>query len=271
MFWNRRRRVARGEDGGIVSVVIASSKSGRVLQWRLSEATLRAAAIAVAVLLLATLGGLVTFGRLAAQARMSKRLDAENDSLRIRVARLDDLEKKFGELELTNRKMRVLAGLDAYGSDGAEPKERVGDDIGSRSENIAGGPVLSVPRLAPHLGPISRSFMAAGSADGQHPGVDVSGSTGEPILAAGGGLVVVSGTDSVYGNRIVIDHGDGLKTIYGHASKLLVSVGDSVRQGQKIALLGSTGRSSAPHLHFEVLEGNLPVAPGRYITEYRHK
>ena len=85
-----------------------------------------------------------------------------------------------------------------------------------------------------------------------HEGIDFNAPTGTPIFAAGGGKVIVAGVHNSYGNHVDLDHGGGLVTRYAHASKLLVKEGDIVKQGQKIAEVGSTGRSTGAHLHFEV-------------------
>jgi murein DD-endopeptidase MepM/ murein hydrolase activator NlpD len=85
-----------------------------------------------------------------------------------------------------------------------------------------------------------------------HEGIDFNAPVGTPILAAGGGTVVFAEMHPSYGNQIDIDHGDGVLTRYAHASLLLVKQGDIVKQGQKIAEVGSTGRSTGAHLHFEV-------------------
>lgn len=98
-----------------------------------------------------------------------------------------------------------------------------------------------------------------------HEGIDYSMPVGSPIYAADGGVVESSGTDGAYGKVIVINHGNGLKTVYAHNSKLLVSAGDKVYKGQKIAASGNTGRSTGPHLHFEVRKNGTPVNPAKYL------
>ena len=128
---------------------------------------------------------------------------------------------------------------------------------------------MSAPHLAPHSGPISQGFELGGQGKATHPGLDVAGAVGTPIVAAGGGVVTRAGADPNYGNMIILDHGGGIQTVYGHASSLAGSLGDSVAEGQTIAFLGSTGRSSAPHLHFEVRRDGTPVDPGLFIPEYR--
>jgi murein DD-endopeptidase MepM/ murein hydrolase activator NlpD len=92
----------------------------------------------------------------------------------------------------------------------------------------------------------------------RHTGVDIAGPVGTPLYASAGGTIISAGWNSGgYGYMTIIDHGNGYFTRYGHQSKILVSVGDSVRRGQVIGLMGSTGRSTGPHLHFEVMRGSL--------------
>ncbi len=96
-----------------------------------------------------------------------------------------------------------------------------------------------------------------------HTGVDLAAPSGTTVRAAAGGTVIFAGWKRAYGRTLVVDHGNGTATVYGHCSALLVSNGDSVRQGQAIARVGSTGVSTGPHLHFEVRHGGKPVNPLR--------
>lgn len=98
-----------------------------------------------------------------------------------------------------------------------------------------------------------------------HEGVDFPGDIGTPIVAAAAGMVLVSEVHPGYGNLIEIDHGKGLTTRYAHCSKLLVQPGAFVRRGQKIAELGSTGRSTGPHLHFEVRSNGASMNPNDFL------
>lgn len=99
----------------------------------------------------------------------------------------------------------------------------------------------------------------------RHTGLDIGDKTGNPIYAAEDGKVERSGWSSGYGYNVVINHGNGVQTLYGHASQLLVQAGDTVSRGQTIALVGSTGWSTGPHLHLEVRENNVRKNPINYI------
>jgi murein DD-endopeptidase MepM/ murein hydrolase activator NlpD len=98
-----------------------------------------------------------------------------------------------------------------------------------------------------------------------HKGVDFAGKEGEPVLATGSGVVSWAGERYGYGNLVEIDHGTGFKTRYGHNKSLLVKVGDVVSKNQAIAEMGNTGRSTGPHVHYEILHGNEQINPIKYV------
>ncbi len=98
-----------------------------------------------------------------------------------------------------------------------------------------------------------------------HSGIDIGGDYGLPIHAAAGGVVIESGWIGGYGNTIMIEHGSGIVTLYGHNESLAVGVGQQVNQGDVIAYCGSTGNSTGPHCHFEVRVGGEPVSPWDYL------
>lgn len=100
-----------------------------------------------------------------------------------------------------------------------------------------------------------------------HTGLDFQADPGTPILAAAGGVVVVQEYHPAYGNMVEIDHGNNLITRYAHASATYVKKGDLVKRGQKIAAVGSTGRSTGPHLHFEVLADGTPQDPQKFLVQ----
>jgi murein DD-endopeptidase MepM/ murein hydrolase activator NlpD len=129
-------------------------------------------------------------------------------------------------------------------------------------------------KLMPTITPIDASWNASSFGwridpiTGQHAlheGIDFIADVGTPIFAAAGGVVVVAEYHSQYGQMVEIDHGNDFVTRYAHASKLLVKVGEVVRRGRKIAEVGSTGRSTGPHLHFEVRNKGLAQNPARFL------
>jgi murein DD-endopeptidase MepM/ murein hydrolase activator NlpD len=98
-----------------------------------------------------------------------------------------------------------------------------------------------------------------------HHGVDFAGTAGSEVLAVAAGVVTYAGDRYSYGNMVEVNHGNGLITRYGHAEETLVEVGETVAKGQTIALMGSTGRSTGPHVHFEVLKNGRKVNPLKYV------
>lgn len=98
-----------------------------------------------------------------------------------------------------------------------------------------------------------------------HKGFDIANRKGTPIIATANGTVTFTGKKGSYGNIVVIDHGHGMVTRYGHTDKILVKRGDKVKRGDSIALVGNTGRSTGPHVHYEVHLNGIPVNPEKYI------
>jgi len=100
----------------------------------------------------------------------------------------------------------------------------------------------------------------------RHEGLDFADTPGSPISAAESGVVIAAKATPDYGNMVEIDHGNGLTTRYGHCQALLVKAGDVVKRDQKTALVGSTGRSTGPHCHFEVRKDGVPRNPVPYLS-----
>ncbi|RJG03703.1 M23 family metallopeptidase [Noviherbaspirillum sedimenti] len=129
-------------------------------------------------------------------------------------------------------------------------------------------------KLLPTIKPVNSSYNASSfgwrldpfsGRSAFHEGLDFAAPAGTPIVAAAGGVVIASEYHHQYGNMLEIDHGNQLVTRYAHASRLLSQVGDIVRRGQHVADLGSTGRSTGAHLHFEVLLKGVPQDPHKFL------
>lgn len=128
----------------------------------------------------------------------------------------------------------------------------------------------ATPSIWPSSGDVTsrfgwRSSPWGGSGGDWHPGIDIADSYGAPIYATAEGEVVFSGWYGGYGQFILIDHGNGIATAYGHNSRNLVQVGDQVKKGQTIAQMGSTGNSTGPHVHYEVRVNGTQVNPAKFL------
>jgi murein DD-endopeptidase MepM/ murein hydrolase activator NlpD len=129
----------------------------------------------------------------------------------------------------------------------------------------------SIPSAYPVYGTITSPFGMRKSPFGYgsefHPGIDISVPVGTPVKAAGKGVVTYAGWLTGYGNAVIIDHGYGIESVYGHNSEILVKVGQSVKRGDIIAKSGNTGRSTGPHVHFEVRVNGNPIDPMKYLAK----
>ncbi|HXH51151.1 MAG TPA: M23 family metallopeptidase [Terriglobia bacterium] len=133
--------------------------------------------------------------------------------------------------------------------------------------------MIDDPNAIPAIWPV-RGRLTAGfgqrmdpfsGEDAFHPGVDIADSVGTDVVATGNGLVIEAEPDAGYGRSILIDHGDGITTRYAHLSRIFVVVGEQVKQGEIIGAIGVSGRTTGPHLHYEVRIHGTPVNPGRFL------
>ncbi|MEJ7624723.1 MAG: M23 family metallopeptidase [Pyrinomonadaceae bacterium] len=128
----------------------------------------------------------------------------------------------------------------------------------------------SLPTVWAHLGKINNEFgfrrnPFGGRAYEFHPGLDIDGERGDMVVAPAGGTVIHAAYKGGYGNMVEIDHGNGLTTRYGHLSRLESTQGDTVTRGQLIGYVGSTGRSTGPHLHYELRLNDKPINPRHFL------
>ncbi len=134
-----------------------------------------------------------------------------------------------------------------------------------KQERLAG-----TPSIWPANGRVTSAFGWRNSplADGNelHAGIDIAVNYGIPVVAAADGTITESGSAGGYGNLVQIDHGNGISTLYGHNSKLAVNVGQTVKKGQIVSYAGSSGKSTGPHVHYEVRENGKPVDPWKYLV-----
>jgi murein DD-endopeptidase MepM/ murein hydrolase activator NlpD len=148
------------------------------------------------------------------------------------------------------------------------------------SRSLNGGPNLSAasslnladaPTLWPVIGRLTSSFGEREdpfNGEGAfHAGIDIATAYGTPVRSPADGLVLMAGPANGYGRELVVDHGQGITTVYGHLSGFAVSAGQQVKRGQVIGYVGSAGRSTGPHLHYEVRIRNTPVNPHKYLRE----
>ena len=123
----------------------------------------------------------------------------------------------------------------------------------------------TTPSIWPAAGYVSSPYGLRFDGTEFHQGIDIAADMGTPIVATADGVVTAAGWNGGYGNMVDVDHGGGIVTRYGHASAVAVTVGQQVRRGEVIAYVGSTGRSTGPHVHYEVRVNGAPVNPAGYL------
>lgn len=248
--------VGRGRDDRILTILIipdGGSQESRTI--RIPYRRLRHWAWAVGGVTLAVALMTGSWWYFAARSMRVASLEAtvatfEGDRERMRslAAQLEELESSYAQIR----------GM--FGTEEAElPSPLWLPPAGGRGAESSPSDA-SLPTSWPLT---ERGFVTQGLLEGvqTHPGLDIAVPADSYIRAAGAGSVLEAGRDPTYGNYVVIDHGQGYRTLYGHASTLLVDSGRSVRQNEVIALSGSTGRSTAPHLHFEIIRDGQPIDP----------
>jgi murein DD-endopeptidase MepM/ murein hydrolase activator NlpD len=219
---------------------------------------------------------------------MAVRLGAMN----AHVIRLDALGKRLTEMaDIDNREFDFdsdppTGGPESDGEgvsaqipdltamiDRLDKRVRLRDSQLSALENVILARDLK-KQIHPEGRPVNQGFISSyfgeredpfTGREAYHKGVDFAGSAGEDVVAVAAGIVTWSGERSGYGNLVEINHGDGYVTRYAHNERTLVKVGDTVKRGETIALMGSTGHSTGPHVHFEVLRNGRQVDPLSFI------
>lgn len=200
----------------------------------------------------------------ATQAARVPALEEQVAILEGERGKVADLARDLAEAEQQYARVRRLLGVEGGGSSQEVALPPL------RGEVAAGAPA-EAGFAGPSTWPLTRAGFITqmrGITDGAaHTGLDIAVPTDSYIRASGPGRVVDAGVDDVYGRYILIDHGNGLESMYGHASRLFVEAGDQVERNEVIALSGSTGRSTAPHLHFEIRKDGQAVDPLVYVRQ----
>ena len=205
------------------------------------------------------------------------------------AGRVPGLERKVARLEADNAKVRQLsAALDSVEQRYAQVRGMIGADI-VRDPLAFASPLPLAPAVTARLpgsstafttglgpprgwpldeaGYVTRGQVGAGSRDEAHPGLDIAIPVGTIVRAAGGATVNQVGEDPEYGFFVLLDHPDGYQSMYGHLSRIIVTAGATVSRGEVIGLSGNTGRSTAPHLHFEIRQGGTALDPRTMVKQ----
>jgi len=234
------------------------SKRGiRVRKW-----LLQAVAGAFGILLLFIILFFVFYGRILAEASMADNLREENQRLLKYQYKVQLLEQNLNQTRDIVSRLIDLAGVDIEFPILPDDSTLFAsiDKTAMAAVRRSAGADMSIPSGLPIQGFISQDFVIDDSAR-YHPGIDIACAEGTPVLATAIGEVVMTGDDEVYGKIVVLKHNDSIISLYGHNKEILVQKGEKVLPGSRIALSGNTGKSTAPHLHYEVKINDEPINP----------
>ena len=263
--------------------------SGKVHSYSLPSYLPRLAIIAGAVIAMILIAAIVVALYFWHRTSEIARLESENETLKQSVAHVERLEAELSYHRKFTHQLAELVGIDLPQFDPAAIDDSLamagfieGDEIphspagAHQLETPLTGVLVSQcqadpnnrPRGLPLAGRTSRGFHpSVPNPLLRHYGIDIAAREGSPIRCPAHGVVVYAGPDEVFGMLLIVDHGGGFKTVYGHNSRLNVRVGDSISRGDIIALSGNTGQSTAPHLHYEIRQNNQAVDPSAFLGQ----
>jgi murein DD-endopeptidase MepM/ murein hydrolase activator NlpD len=279
------------DDRFYAFIVSRTSRSrAHIRRIRIHKRWLKVSAVGLFALACGLVYGFYGLTQQAAHLRIeheNSRLRAENDKQR---QALQNLNNRVDAVEDTSRKLAEESGVQketpkVHGQGGpAHPVDsaaalaalesktaKIERDLRNYEDFLRRhGIAPSMPSIWPVVGKLESGLGGRRNPFGgrryeYHEGQDIDAAYGTPVQVAATGKVTIAGWQRGYGNVVYVDHGNGLSTRYGHLSKIEVRVGDPVTRGQNIGLVGSTGRSTGPHLHYEVRINNQPVNPKQYL------
>lgn len=263
-----------------ITFMVIPEGSNRIISKTLNSRLIKFL-LAVLFLWLTSLVALtIMYSRLSVNAARAVMLEKDNDNLRRYIAKVVDIEESFKKNRELTARLAEMAGIDLNEID-AQPElnlesliENYPDSVVPDTQAHTEKPALSpgelakirIPQGRPLYGWVSRSFKVdvENEAD-KHTGIDFAVKRGTSVVATASGVVVFAGWDKTLGNLVIINHDDNYQTLYGHNDKLLVEKGQEVLKGDIIAFSGNTGRSSAPHLHYEIRKNGEPIDPTPYL------
>ncbi len=263
-----------------ITIMIIPEGHNRVFSRTISSRLVKF--IAVVLILWVALLVVMTFNYsgLSIKAAKGVMLEEENDNLRRYLARVVDIEESFKKNRELTARLAEMAGVDLEEFDG-QPRidlqslaRDYSDSAAIDSQLMKNRLPLSpeelarirIPQGRPLYGWITRSYKVdVENENERHAGIDFAVKRGTSVAATASGVVVFAGWDKIMGNLVIINHDDNYQTLYGHNDKLLVEKGQEVLKGDIIAFSGNTGRSSAPHLHYEIRKDGESIDPTQYL------
>ncbi len=261
-----------------VTIVVHTDDDLNSRQYRVPLRVVQAgkgAAITVAILVVLFFA---FAGPLTRNAARVPGLEREVARLRVENSRVQQLAAALNHAEANYQELRQILGAKAPPAPRSGGTTSATPAAGMRAVTIRAAPPAAPPRYevgasAPSHWPldvpgfVTRGQVRPGDVAESHPGIDIAVPAGTPVRASGGGTVAAAGYHPDYGLFVLLRHPSGYETMYGHASRLIVVEGDDVQAGEVIALSGNSGRSTAPHLHFEIRRDGKSLDPLTLVKE----
>lgn len=251
-----------------LSIFIVPHHKGTQKELEFSYTALRWLGILGAVLMLAAVLLVVNYGHIYWRAGQYELMKKRQEEMEAQFGKLSALNAEIYRLRAVENKLNTMLGIsrqpDTLKMEQITARVPAPGDTAAAGQTAAVLPEPSRRSNVPAIMPC-KGWISAGMSPG-HTGVDIAAREGDPVWAAADGDVTFAGWDNYFGNKIEVKHSDKLITLYGHNAKLLAKVGDRVKQGQVIALVGTTGQSSGPHLHYEVHLNGQAVDPANYLV-----
>jgi murein DD-endopeptidase MepM/ murein hydrolase activator NlpD len=258
-------------DKGKFSIIIVPHDDKKTRTFKMPYALFYATIGIIAAVLVAMIVFVATYGSLLIKSHESAMYKKQVEELTKRSEQMGELRRNLAQLRAMNMQVRQMLGLGVTPGDSAAMLQAKAEEPSMAQElsSEQASMLRAIPTFWPVRGFITNRFAGAGSEKASlfHAGIDIAVDRGTPVRAAAGGEVIEAGWNDAYGHYVQIDHGYGIKTLYAHADMLVVIEGERVAQGQTIAYSGNTGKSSAPHLHFQVTQNNIPVDPLKYLLQ----
>jgi len=205
----------------------------------------------------------VNYAKLSYKALEAEILRRRNAQIEGEFAKIQELKKHLEIAESDNQKIKVMLGIKQAPAPVQLVITEVSENYQAKRDSISAKE--NIPALLPTMGQISKRFESG------HKGIDIAAPLFSPVITAASGTVSAIGWDSIYGNYIVIEHSKSYATFYGHLNSIVPRKGDDVNGGEVIGTVGSSGKSTSSHLHYEVRFLGKPVDPMAYLPYFVEK
>lgn len=239
------------------SILVVSDDSRLSKSFFLTRRNMIIGGAIIAAILVVLVAAALNYAAVYVRAVEAEVLRRRNAQLEEEFAKIEEIREDLRLAEANNRKIKVMLGIEQTPAV-VEPALAEISPNYTTIEHLMEMPE-NIPSLLPTMGQVSRQFLPG------HYGIDFAAPQFSPVIATASGIIIAAGWDSLYGNYVLVEHNKNYATFYGHLNTIDVLHGGRVSAGQVIGTVGSTGRSTSPHLHYEVRFRGEAVDPMGYL------